>query len=162
MLFSRTGASRVLPSNKRLNWELEASGKFFRLGVKATFAVVFLSLVTLRTLPFSMHNSHVHEKHQTSKATRGLRLRATRRTLAIIFTTGANPKVCGAKATEQKKNINLLILTFLALTFPRYVLTFLKFPAGSSTINIVTFFTLFKSAEQKSYCLSGRSLVNQI
>ena len=94
------------------NIQLEASGKFFRLGVKA----VVLSLVTLCTLPFSMHNSHVHEKYQTSKATRGLRLRATRRTLAIIF-TGASPKVCGAKATEEK-NIKLLILTFLALTFP--------------------------------------------
>ena len=66
MLFSRTGVSRVLPSYKGLNWELEALGKSFRQGVKATFAVVLPSLVTLRTLPFSMHNSHVYEEHQTS------------------------------------------------------------------------------------------------
>ena len=72
-LFSE-GASRILPlylipvvaANMRLNWELSASGNFFRHGVKTTFAVVWLSLVTLRTLPFSMHNSHVHEEHQTS------------------------------------------------------------------------------------------------
>ena len=113
MLFSRTGASRILPSylipvvaaDKRLKWELSALGIFFQTGCKddlcSRLAESSLSLSAL--CPFLCITPMYTKSTKPATATRGLRLQATRRTLVIIFTTVANPKVCGAKAIEQKK-----------------------------------------------------------